>query len=154
HVPGRTGQFLSAEVLGSVCENRKIACVKEASGDVTFFSRAKMRCGDISFLSGDDPTYLASLAVGGKGVISVVSNVYPRAMVQLQEAFERGDMATALRLHERLLPVIDILFCESNPGPSKAALHVMGLCQNKVRLPLAEVTAPNYKRIEDELKRS
>lgn len=151
HVPARTGQFLSPDVLGSICANPRIIGVKEASADIGFLSRAKMKCPGTVFLSGDDPTYLASLAVGAAGVISVVSNVYPALMVALQNAFTAGDLASALKIHERLLPVIDILFCESNPSPTKAALEILGLCRNKVRLPLAEVSNENHNRIRETL---
>lgn len=148
HVPGRTAHFLSVEALAAVCQAANIKSVKEASGDVAFFSRAAIKTA-IPFLSGDDPTYLASLAVGGRGVISVVSNIFPKAMVDLTRAFEAGDQARARALHDVLLPATDVLFCEVNPCPLKAALHVMGLAKNTLRPPLAEVTEASYRKIQE-----
>jgi 4-hydroxy-tetrahydrodipicolinate synthase len=140
HVPGRTAQFLTVDAMTKICDEARIACVKEASADVAFFSRAKQKTG-VAFLSGDDPTYLASLAVGGVGVISVMSNVYPEAMVALTKAFQNKDQSRALALHEALLPAIDAMFCEVNPCPTKAALAQKGIIQNIVRQPLAPVTS-------------
>jgi len=147
HVPGRTAQSLSNTVLGNLCKIKGIAAVKEASGDVAFFSRAVMKSPDIGFLSGDDPTYLASLAVGGVGVISVITNIFPAAFVKMTRAFQNGDVQLARRIHEILLPVTDSMFCEANPGPLKAALKILGWCENQLRAPLAPVTEDNYKVI-------
>ncbi len=150
HVPGRTAQFLSVDQLAAICQVKGVGSVKEASADVAYFSRALMKA-KLPFLSGDDPTYLGSLAVGGSGIISVVSNVFPGEMVALTEAFFRGDLKKARAWHEALLPAIDVLFCEVNPCPAKAALAQMGLCKNTVRAPLAPVTSENYKIIESTL---
>lgn len=150
HVPGRTAQFLSVDAIARICGEAGIACVKEASADVAFFSRAKQKTG-IAFLSGDDPTYLASLAVGGVGVISVISNVYPKAMVALTTAFQNGEIAKALVIHEALLPAIDAMFCEVNPCPTKAALARQGIIQNIVRQPLAPVTSASENLIQETL---
>lgn len=150
HVPGRTAQFLSVEAITKICAEACISCVKEASADVAFFSRAKQKTG-IPFLSGDDPTYLASLAVGGVGVISVISNVYPEAMVALTKAFQSKDQARALALHEALMPAIDAMFCEVNPCPTKAALAQKGIIQNIVRQPLAPVTSASDALIAETL---
>lgn len=151
HVPGRTAQFLSVDAISKICAEAGIACVKEASADVAFFSRAKMKAG-IPFLSGDDPTYLASLTVGGVGVISVISNVYPKAMVELTKVFETGDQKRALAIHEALLPAIDAMFCEVNPCPVKAALRQRGIIQDVVRQPLAPVTEASDVLIRETLR--
>lgn len=146
HVPGRTAQMLTVDQLAAICQVKGVAAVKEASADVAFFARALMKTR-LAFLTGDDPTYLASLAVGGIGGISVVSNVFPLALVELTEAFEKGDTKRARALHEALLPAIDVLFCEVNPCPAKAALAQLGHCKNTVRAPLAIVTPENFERI-------
>lgn len=148
HVPGRTAQFLSVDALRTLCEIRGVMAVKEASADVAFFSRAVIQT-KVAVLSGDDPTYLASLAVGGKGVISVVSNIFPREFVAMTDAFHTGQHGLALALHNALLPAIDALFCESNPGPLKAFLSVMGIAKNTLRAPLAAVVDSNFRMIED-----
>lgn len=147
HVPGRTAQWLSTAQLLQVASEAGVASVKEASGDVAYFSRAVIGTS-LPILSGDDPTYLASLAVGGEGIISVVSNIFPKAMVQLTDAFWRGDSRLALDIHNVLLPAIDAMFCEVNPCPLKAALHAFDKVGNNFRLPLAAVTPENYARIK------
>lgn len=147
HVPGRTAQMLSTAQLVRVAAESGVQLMKEASGDVGYFSRAVNETR-LPILSGDDPTYLASLAVGGEGVISVVSNVFPKAMVDLTEAWWKADTKKALALHKALLPAIDILFCEVNPCPTKAALHAQGKLRNTFRLPLAPVVEENYARIK------
>ena len=151
HVPGRTGQSLSASALASLTSNNKVAAVKEASGDIALYGRLVCQ-SKADILSGDDPTYLASLSVGGCGVISVVSNIFPSAMVQLTKAYLSRDTNRALLIHKALLPSIDILFCESNPGPLKAALSIFGLGKNTLRPPLAPVTDENFKLIKSTLE--
>jgi 4-hydroxy-tetrahydrodipicolinate synthase len=150
HVPGRTGQNLSASALASITTLPRVYGVKEASGDIALYGRL-VNSSNASILSGDDPTYLASLAVGGKGVISVVSNIFPAAMVEMTAAFESQNIEKALAIHKILLPAIDVLFCESNPGPLKAALHIFGLGKNILRAPLAPVVDENYELIRDTL---
>jgi len=88
-------------------------------------------------LSGDDFTFLASMAVGGTGVISVVSNVDPEGTVAVYEAFRRGELEDARRRNLALLDLVDYLFDDTNPVPTKAAMAAMGLCHERVRLPLA-----------------
>lgn len=151
HVPGRTAQMLTPEALAAICAVKGVKAVKEASADLGFFARArkKVAAQNIHFLSGDDPTYLPSLAVGGIGVISVVSNVFPAAMVAMTRAFETRDTERARALHDALLPAIDIMHCETNPGPLKAALAGMRVAQNVVRQPLAVVTEANEKKVSE-----
>lgn len=150
HVPGRTGQSLPASSINSLTTIRGVTAVKEASGDLAVFGRVT-NGSQATILSGDDPTYLASLAVGGSGVISVVSNIFPKAMVALTSAWNAKQTDQALRLHKILLPAIDILFCEANPGPLKAALEIFGLGKNILRAPLAPVTPENYELIKSTL---
>lgn len=151
HVPGRTGQLLTPSAIAALTKIARVDAVKEASGDVALFSRAVNESG-ASFLSGDDPTYLASLAVGGNGVISVISNVFPKAMVKMTRAFQNNDTSHALAIHKVLMPSIDIMFCEGNPGPLKAALQIFGWGKNILREPLAPVTTENFKLIERTLR--
>ena len=151
HVPGRTGQLLSSSVIAQLTKIPRVNAVKEASGDVALFSRA-VNDSTATFLSGDDPTYLASRAVGGVGVISVVSNIFPKAMVKMTKAFQSKDTAQALAIHKALMPAIDIMFCEGNPGPLKAAIEIFGWGKNVLREPLAPVTPENFKLIERTLR--
>jgi len=153
HVPGRTGQNLSASSLAGLTTIPRVGAVKEASGDLALYGRLVCQ-SKADILSGDDPTYLASLAVGGRGVISVVSNIFPNAMVQLTKAHQSNQNDRALVIHKILLPAIDILFCESNPGPLKAALNIFGLGGNTLRAPLAPVTEENFKLIKSTLEKA
>lgn len=151
HVPGRTAQMLTVEQIIKLCKIDSIKVVKEASADIGFFSRC-LNSSDSEFLTGDDPTFLASLATGGAGVISVVSNIFPEAMVDLHNSFKDGDHQRALRLHQALLPMIDALFCEANPGPTKAVFKAEGHCSDYVRPPLASMEAHNLKYLKGTLK--
>ena len=151
HVPGRTGQSLTPGAIATLTTIPRVTAVKEASGDLALFGRV-VCSSKANILSGDDPTYLASLATGGKGVISVVSNIFPEAMVELTKAFAAKQNDRALAIHKALLAAIDILFCESNPGPLKAALDIFGLGRNILRPPLAPVAAENYDSIKSTLR--
>ena len=152
HVPGRTGVRLSAESIARVCEVDKVQAVKEASGDISLFSAARLEClkldKKIAFLSGDDFTYLASLAVGGQGCISVVSNVFPKAMVDMSECYFDGKIEEARVYNDALYPVAVAMFCETNPTPVKAALASRGLILNTLREPLVPVSQVHYQSIE------
>ncbi|MFK7872888.1 MAG: 4-hydroxy-tetrahydrodipicolinate synthase [Oligoflexales bacterium] len=147
HVPGRTGQLLSAHDMQTLTEIPGVQLIKEASGSLELFSQTRLQT-KVDVLSGDDPTYLASLSVGGAGCISVVSNIFPRAMVEMTRLFQEGRCDNALKIHEALLPMIQVLFCESNPCPLKVALEHLELCANVVRLPLAVVEDHNKERIQ------
>lgn len=148
HVPGRTAQKLSLEDFLQLTKIPGIRSIKEASGDLGLFSAVANHCA-VEVLSGDDPTFLSSLAVGGVGAISVVTNVFPRAFVLLQKAYEEVKPKAALKIHQILQPFIEILFCETNPCPLKAAMSVQGLCSNELRLPLAPVSQSNFKKIQE-----
>lgn len=143
HVPGRTGQTLTAQEVSTLAQIPNIVAVKEASGNMALYSRMLIASSktnpDISFLSGDDPTFLASLAVGGKGVISVIANVFPKAVTNIWQAFENGEGATSLTIHNTLLKIIDDMFIESNPGPVKYAMHLADLCEDILRPPLTSI---------------
>ena len=146
HVPGRTGAFLTDSVMLEVLKNQKIGAVKEASGDINYFTKVAMNT-KTPLLSGDDFTYLPSLAAGGQGVISVVTNIFPEAFVQMTELFNAGDNAKALKIHNALYEFTELLFKEPNPAPAKAALSIMGISKNYLRLPLTAVTDENFEAI-------
>lgn len=153
HVPGRTSQRLTAEAISDLCEIEGVVSVKEASGDITLFTQCVL-ASRRSIMSGDDFTYLASLAVGGTGCISVASNVFPKAMVSLTAAYFKGDIEKARKLNDVLFPLYEVLFCESNPSPAKACLAARGLCRDHLRLPLVKVTEANKLKIEAVLKQT
>jgi 4-hydroxy-tetrahydrodipicolinate synthase len=146
HVPGRTAQKLSPEDLAYLCEVPQVTCVKEASADLFLFSKALL-LSKADYLSGDDFTYLPSLAVGGKGVISVVTNIFPRAFVMMTRKFLSKDVQGALDIHNALLPLTEGLFSEASPSPTKDILAHRGIIQNVLRLPLVPVQTATHERL-------
>lgn len=151
HVPGRTALKLSHEELRKICELEHVSVVKEASGDLNFFSKAVGSMPRQVFLSGDDPTFLASLAIGAKGCISVISNIYPNAMKSMLNAFVSGNPLSAMKIHHTLAPLIDSLFIETNPCPLKYCMHYKGFGSNTLRLPLAPISREHEKLLRDQI---
>jgi len=147
HVPGRTGQRVSAKLLGELSRLPGVVSVKEATGDVGYGSDV-IRSTQATIVSGDDFTFFPLMCVGGEGVISVVSNVDPSRTVALARAATSGDLARGRRLHDHLMPLVHYLFSDTNPAPCKAALAALGLCENRVRLPLAAVAPPPPELLE------
>jgi 4-hydroxy-tetrahydrodipicolinate synthase len=137
NVPGRTGVNMDVATVVRLSGIRNILGTKEASGNLVQMSEivAAVR-EDFLLLSGDDPIAVAVMAIGGRGLISVASNVVPGEMAQIIELAEKGDFAGARKLHQWLLPLIQVNFVESNPIPVKAAMAAMGLIEESYRLPL------------------
>ncbi|MGD0946091.1 MAG: 4-hydroxy-tetrahydrodipicolinate synthase [Candidatus Binatia bacterium] len=137
NIPGRTASKIEATTIARLAELKEIVGLKDATGSLDETQEAIRLCGDkIEVYSGDDSLTLPILAVGGVGVISVVANVVPKESAQMVAACRRGDWDTARRLHYQLLPLIRALFLETNPIPVKAAVAMMGYCQDALRLPL------------------
>jgi 4-hydroxy-tetrahydrodipicolinate synthase len=152
NVPGRTGVDLLPETCQRLCDIPEVVALKEATGNVARTIDIVEKCGErLTLLSGDDFTVLPFIACGGKGVISVSSNVAPRLMADLVEAARTGDVAKARGLQVRLNPLHRLLFCESNPIPVKWALHLMGLFGPELRLPLVPMTEANAHKLQAEL---
>lgn len=148
NIPGRTASNILPETLGRLACVEQIVGVKEACGDLHQISRAILACGpDFTFLSGDDALTLPLLSVGGHGVITTVGNLAPAEMVDLVRSFRHGDADQALRLHQRLLPLIDAIFCETNPIPVKAAVAMQGLISEEIRLPLTPLGDDHRERL-------
>ena len=148
NVPGRTGVNMLPETVARLCDVPQVAAVKEASGNVTQISEIHRLCGDrIAVLSGDDGLTLPILACGGKGVISVIANVVPAKMSEMIDRYLKGDHAAALKLHEELLPLSQIVFIESSPVPVKECMREMGLAAGPVRLPLAPMLESNKEKL-------
>ena len=140
NVPGRTASNLEAETTLALAEHDNIVAVKEASGNLQQIGEIiRRRPEGFRVLSGDDGLTLAVMALGGEGIVSVVSNAVPRAMSQLTEACARGDWAAARSIHRRLEPFMKAAFVESNPIPVKAAVSMLGRCANVLRLPLVSL---------------
>lgn len=153
NIPGRTQSNLLPATIARLAEIDQIVGVKEASGSLDQMAHVIAACPEsFDVLSGDDSLTLPLLAIGGKGVISTTSNVAPSEMVGLVRAFRAGDVARARELHYRLLPLFDVLFCETNPIPVKAALALRGLVRDEIRLPLTTITVPNRDRLEAVMK--
>jgi 4-hydroxy-tetrahydrodipicolinate synthase len=153
NIPGRTASNILPETLARLADVEHVVGVKEASGDIAQISEVVARCPEaFVVLSGDDALTLPVLAVGGRGVISTASNVAPRDVVELVRAFRAGDHARALQVHQRLLPLIKALFCETNPIPVKAALALQGRIRDEIRLPLTKLAQANRERLQVALK--
>jgi 4-hydroxy-tetrahydrodipicolinate synthase len=137
NVPGRTGSNVEPATVARLAAVPNIVGVKEASGNMSQIADVCRRVpSDFIVLSGDDALALPVMSIGGKGVISVVSNEVPSEMVQMVEAAERGDFAAARRWHQALIALMLTNFVESNPIPVKTAMAAMGLCEEVFRLPM------------------
>ena len=137
NVPGRTGCNVEAPTLARLASIPTLVGVKEASGNM---SQVADIChavpDDFLVLSGDDAMTVPMMAIGGRGIISVCSNQVPAEMAQMVEAAERGDFRASRLLHHKLLPLMQVNFVESSPGPVKFAMAAMGLCEPVYRLPM------------------
>lgn len=154
NIPGRTASNILPETMVRLAGIEHIVGVKEACGNIDQIGQVLARCPeDFDVLSGDDSYTLPLLALGGKGVICTSSNVAPKEMCELVRAFQDGDIARARAAHRRLLPLFGALFCETNPIPVKAALHLMGrVPDDQVRLPLTPITPANREALQGVLK--
>jgi 4-hydroxy-tetrahydrodipicolinate synthase len=154
NVPGRTGTDLLPETCLRLCDLREVVALKEATGSMVRAVDLVEKCGDrLALLSGDDFTVLPFIACGGRGVISVSSNVAPRMMADLVAAARTGDMVKALGLQVQMNALHRLLFVEANPIPVKWALHLMGKVGPEIRLPLTPMSEPHASRLRDELQR-
>ena len=148
NVPGRTGCNIDPATCARLATIPTIVGVKEASGNIQqMVELCRAVPDDFLVLSGDDALTLPLMAIGGRGIISVASNEIPAEMSQLVEAAERGDFATARRIHTRLLPLLLGNFVESNPGPVKFAMAAMGLCEEVFRLPMVPPRPASKEKI-------
>lgn len=144
NIPGRTGVNMLPETMARLAKIPTIVGAKEAAGSIKQMSDIINLCGpDFDVLSGDDALTLPLLAMGGKGVISVISNLVPADMAALVDAFAAGDLKKARQMHYRMSPLIDALFVETNPTPIKAALAMMGKIAYELRLPLCRMAENN-----------
>jgi 4-hydroxy-tetrahydrodipicolinate synthase len=149
NVPGRTGVNIEPATLRRLAAFENIIGVKEASGNIGQMSQVIQQVPpEFIVLSGDDAITLPLCALGGRGVISVVSNEIPAEMTQLAQSAVAGDFERARALHRRYLPLMEINFVESNPIPVKAAMGLMGLLEPVYRLPLVPPSPANLQKIE------
>jgi 4-hydroxy-tetrahydrodipicolinate synthase len=154
NVPGRTGADLLPETALRLCELPEVVALKEATGSILRTLELYEKCGErLALLSGEDSIVAPFLACGGKGVISVSSNVVPRQMADLVAAGLQGDFKRARELQLALQPLHRMLFIESNPIPVKRALNLMGKFGPELRLPLVQMTDANAARLKEELQK-
>ena len=154
NVPSRTGCNLLPATVEKLAEHPNIAAIKEASGNMGQVVELFARCGDkLDVYSGEDGLTVPILSMGGKGTISVLSNVVPKEAVAMTNAFFAGDVAEAARLQCRYLNLINLLFCEVNPIPAKAAVSAMGFGKEYIRLPLTPMEEGNRAKLLAEMRR-
>jgi 4-hydroxy-tetrahydrodipicolinate synthase len=153
NVPGRTGCNIDAATCARLATIPHVIGVKEASGNITqMVEICRAVPSNFLVLSGDDALTLSLMAIGGRGLISVASNVAPAAIANMVEAAERGDFAGARQMHHFLVPLMLGNFIESNPGPVKYAMSVMGLCEEVYRLPMVSPRPASQEKIRAILK--
>jgi len=146
NVPGRTNSNILPETVGRLSRLSNIVGIKDATADMEQLTQTINACaGRIEFFSGDDATVLPFMALGGKGVISVVSNVAPRTMRAITDAMSRNDLAAARPLQMSLQGLNDMMFVESNPIPVKAACQVLGWMGGEIRLPLTPLAGKSLE---------
>lgn len=154
NVPGRTGTNMKTETTLRLAEIPNVTAVKEASGDLAQIIDIKRQAPeDFTVLSGNDDQTLPLMACGADGVISVASNVAPEQMKALTRAVAASDLKEAIRLNNSLMPLYHACFVESNPIPVKAALSLMGLCRDEMRLPLLAATGGTRTLLADVLRK-
>ncbi len=152
NVPSRTGVNLSLDMLRALSEVENIVAIKEASDSLERLVELSATFGDSLYLySGNDSQIYPTLALGGKGVISVASNIVPREVEEICRLYWRGEHERARLCANELLPLFGALFLDTNPSPVKYALHRLSLCESEVRLPLAEPSEEIKRKIDEVL---
>jgi len=155
NVPGRTCVNIEPGTVERLAGHENIAGIKEAGGDLEQISEIIFRCGDsLDLLSGDDALTLPTLAVGGRGVVSVVGNILPKPLLKMIACFEAGNQEEALKIHRDLLPLCQAMFIETNPVPVKEAMNMLGKGVGGVRPPLAELSENSRAELKEVLKDS
>ncbi len=148
NVPGRTGCNILPSTVAELAKHENIVAIKEAGGNISQVAQIAALCGDsIDIYSGNDDQIVPIMSLGGKGVISVLSNVMPKETVALCRAYLDGDVRRACEMQLKYLSLIDALFCEVNPIPVKAAMAAMGFGENSLRLPLTPMEPANEEKL-------
>lgn len=152
NIPGRTGMQFKIETIKELATDDRIVGVKEASGSLEYMTELMHTCPELDVYSGNDDMILPLLALGGKGVISVLSNIAPQETHDLCQKFFDGDIAASRKLQMDYLDLIHALFCEVNPIPVKTAMNLMGFNAGKLRLPLCEMEEATLARLTAAMK--
>ena len=154
NVPSRTGCNLQANTVATLADHPNIVGLKEASGNMSQVVDIIAKCGDkLDIYSGEDALTVAMMSMGGKGCISVLSNVMPRQSVEMTDAAFAGDFKKAAELQCRMLPLIDALFSEVNPIPAKAAVAAMGFGEEYIRMPLTLMEDVTRKNLYEQMRK-
>ena len=148
NIPSRTGVNIEPATFVELAKHPRIAAIKEASGNLSkMVEEFALLDGSLDIYSGNDDQIVPTLSMGGKGVISVLSNIMPKETVAMCDAFFAGDVAKAAKMQCEYLPLIQSLFCEVNPIPVKAALAAMGKMEGYIRLPLTEMEEEHREKM-------
>ena len=154
NVPSRTGCNIPLSVYKELAKHERIVAVKEASGNISAIAELIAECGDsLDIYSGNDDQIVPIMSLGGKGVISVLSNVAPKETHEMTRLCLEGDFKAAAALQLKYLDLINALFCEVNPIPAKTAMAEMGFCDVEMRLPLCEMEDATKARLLTSLKK-
>lgn len=145
NVPGRTGVSISMRVLERLSRHENIVGIKEAADSADRLVELSKFGDELCLYAGNDSQLYTALALGGRGVISVVSNILPREVTRVWQRFLAGEWRESLSMQQKLLPLIGACFTETNPAPVKFALSKMGLCSGELRLPLSEINENSKK---------
>ena len=153
-IPGRSIVRVSDDNLLRMAEDHSNICgIKDATSDVARATKLHTLLGaGFTQLSGEDATTLPYLAAGGHGAISVTSNIAPKQVAEMHQAWQAGDIKTAQSINGRLMPVHDAMFCEASPGPVKYAAELLGICSAETRLPLCEIAEDSKAQVKAALR--
>ena len=155
NVPSRTGCNLTPESCAVLADHPNIVAIKEASGNISQIAKLASLVGDkMDIYSGNDDQIVPILSLGGKGVISVLSNLLPKETSEMVHKYLAGDVKASMKMQLEYVDLIDALFCEVNPIPVKAAMANMGFCKNILRLPLTPMEAANEAKLVALMKKA
>lgn len=152
-IPGRSVVSMAVDTMVKLAEHPNITGVKDSSQDLSRPTELGNRIGGgFSMLSGEDGTALPFRAAGGHGCISVTANIAPRLLAEMHAAWQAGDIAAAMAINARLMPLHAAMFCESSPGPVKYAASLMGLCGEEMRLPMTDIDASSKTKVKQAMR--
>ena len=153
NVPSRTGVNIAPKTVLELSKHPNINAIKEASGDISQIAEIAHLCGDnINIYSGNDDQVVPIMSLGGKGCISVLSNLLPKEASEMCRLFREGDVKTAAEMQLKYIPLINALFSEVNPIPVKAAMAKMGFCEDYLRLPLTPMEDTTRENLYTQMK--
>ncbi|MBE6876932.1 MAG: 4-hydroxy-tetrahydrodipicolinate synthase [Ruminococcus sp.] len=154
NIPGRTGMNIAVETAEKLAQHKNIVAIKEASGNISYTAQIAAACGDlIDIYSGNDDMIVPIMSLGGKGVISVLSNILPKETHEITQLCLDNDFKKAGELQLKYLELINSLFCEVNPIPVKEAMNRLGMAAGACRMPLTKMSADNVARLMSAMQR-